>query len=228
MTRKIRARGGIPLLLPGLSLRGVADASAAQAALHMGLAADVMIFSSPAAVHFAAALEPLKTSATVLAVGQGTARALVRRGICAPLVPGRQDSEGLLDHPALGDLHGQQVVLVGAAGGRGLLQQRLLTRGARLEEVHVYQRVPPRLDRRHVDAVRQLPGSARVLLSSAEALANLCRLLPADAVARLLGATAVVSSARLATGARAAGFARIIEAGSALSADLLDAAARKI
>lgn len=226
MARKIRARGGVPLLLPGLSLRGMAEPIVARAALHKGLAASVLIFSSPAAVRFAAALCPLHTLANVFALGQGTARALFQQGIRTAIVPARHDSEGLLDHPALADLTGRQVALIGAPGGRGLLRETLLARGAHLQELHVYRRVGPRLDRRHIDAVRQLPASARILLSSAEALDNLCRLLPADALVQLRHATAVVSSARLALAARAAGFDHIIEASSALSDDLLRAAAR--
>jgi uroporphyrinogen-III synthase len=121
---------------------------------------------------------------------------------------------------------GKRIALVGAPGGRGLLGEQLAARGAQLRDVHVYRRMPPRLDRRHVDALLQLPASALILLSSSEALNHLCRLLPAPALARLLAATAVVSSERLATAASAAGFGRIMRAASALPADLLDAAAR--
>lgn len=226
LARQVRALGGVPLLLPGLSLRGMADDATAQAGLRAALADEVMIFTSPAAVRHAAALAPLQTAATVLAVGQGTARALHRHGIAAPLVPQRQDSEGLLDHPALQDLRDRRVALIGAPGGRGVLREQLAARGAQLRELHVYRRVPPRLDHRHVDALLQLPVSAQVLLSSAEALQNLRQLLPPPAWARLCAATAVVSSERLAAAARAAGFTRIVPAASALSADLLAAAVR--
>jgi len=226
LARRVRAGGGVPLLLPGLALRRVTDEAAAREGLQAALADDVLIFSSPAAVRFAAALASLRTSATVLAVGQGTARALRRHGIEAPLAPARQDSEGLLDHPILRGSHGQHIVLIGAPGGRGVLREQLLARGAQLRELHVYQRIAPRLDRRHVGAVLQLPPSALVLLSSAEALHNLCRILPPAALARLLATTAVVSSERLAAAALAAGFARIQIAASALSADLLGAALR--
>jgi uroporphyrinogen-III synthase len=226
LARRVRALGGVPLLLPGLALRGVAEPAAARRALLSVLQDEVLVFTSPAAVRYAAALAPLQTVATVLALGQGTARVLRRHGVHAPLAPMRQDSEGLLDHPALQDLHGRRVGLVGAAGGRGLLREQLIGRGARLHELHVYQRVRPRLDRRHVDAVLQLPSSAQVLWSSAEALRNLLQLLPAAAWTRLCAATAVVSSERLADVAGAAGFSRITRAASALSADLLAAAMR--
>lgn len=226
LARRVRTLCGVPVLLPGLTLRGVADEATARTALLVVLQSDVLIFTSPAAVRFAAALASLQTAATVLAVGQGTARALRRHGVPAPLTPLRQDSEGLLDHPALQRLHGRRVGLVGASGGRGLLREQLAARGARLHELHVYQRARPRLDRRHVDALLQLPASAQVLWSSAEALQNLQQLLPGAAWARLCAATAVVSSERLADAARAAGFSHITRAASALAADLLVAAMR--
>ena len=226
LAQQVRERGGVPLLLPGLSLRGMTDDAVVQAGLRAALADEVMIFSSPAAVRHAAALAPLRTAATVLAVGRGTARALHRHGIAAPLVPQRQDSEGLLDHPALQDLRGRRVALIGAPGGRGVLREQLAARGAQLRELHVYRRVPPRLDHRHIDALLQLPASAQVLLSSAEALQNLHQLLPKPAWSRLCAATAVVSSERLAAAARAAGFTHIVQAASALSADLLGATVR--
>ena len=168
----------------------------------------------------------VRTRAIVLAVGQGTARALRQHGVKQPLCPARQDSEGLLAHPALQALRQRRVALVGAPGGRGVLRHELAARGARLREVQVYRRVPPRLDRRHVSALQALPRSARVLLSSQEALHNLCSLLPPPALARLCAATAVVSSERLAEAAGAAGFRRIVQADSALAEDMLAAAAR--
>lgn len=226
LARRVRALGGTPLLLPGLALRGVADDGAARAALCAALADELLIFTSPAAVRYAAALAPLQTEAVVLAVGQGTALALRRRGVHAPLIPQRQDSEGLLGHPALRDPRGRHIALIGAPGGRGMLREQLVDRGVQLREVHVYRRGLPRLDRRHVEALLRLPASARVLLSSAEALRNLQEMLPLPAWSRLCAATAVVSSERLAVAASEAGFARVVLASSALSADLLKAALR--
>ena len=224
LARRVRALGGVPLLLPGLALRPTADAPAVRDALRLALSDELLVFTSPAAVRYAAALLPLRTAATVLAVGRGTALALRRHGVAEPLAPRQQDSEGLLEHPALAELRGRRVALIGAPGGRGVLREQLAARGAQLREVQVYRRVPPRLDRRHVGALLSLPASAQVLLSSAEALHNLQQVLPLPAWTRLCAATAVVSSERLATAARSAGFTRIVTAASAFSADLLDAA----
>ncbi len=224
LVRQLRAEGAMPLLLPGLSLRGLPPTPALLAAWRAALRAELLLFTSPAAVRHAARLAPLRTRATVLAVGQGTAAALRRQGVLALLVPARQDSEGLLELPALQELRGRQVALIGAEGGRGLLQQVLRERGARLREVHVYRRAPPRLNQRHLRSVLALSSDACVLLSSTEALQNLQALLSPPAWQALCAATAVVSSARLAAAAREAGFERIVIAASAGANELLSAA----
>lgn len=227
LAREVRRRGGTPVLLPGLSLHGADRPGEAADALGAALGDDLLIFTSPAAVRFAARLAPLRTRATVFAVGQGTARALRRHGVKSPLAPAsRQDSEGLLEHPLLIEPQGLRVALIGAPGGRGVLRATLAGRGARLREVHVYRRGVPRWQARHLEALEHLPDDARVLLSSAEALDNLQQGLPAHAWAQLCAAVAVASSERLADAARGAGFSRVVMAASALSADLLAAAAR--
>jgi uroporphyrinogen-III synthase len=228
LARQVRARGGRPLLLPGLALHVAGDVEATRTALRAALQDEVLLFSSPAAVRYAAALLELKTDAPVFAVGQGTARALRRHGLHAQVPSRRQDSEGLLELPALQQLRGRRVALIGADGGRGVLREQLRARGARLREVHVYCRLPARLDRRHHEALQQLPAGACVLLSSAEALANLQQQLPPPAWRRLSAAVAVVSSERLATAAATAGFAHRQMAASALPADLLAAAAMAV
>lgn len=226
LARQVRLHGGVPLLLPGLALRDVADKAAARRQLQAAFGANMVIFTSPAAVRHAAALAPLPTAAVALAVGQGTARALRRHGFNVVHVPQRQDSEGLLDLALLREIDGRAVALIGAPGGRGLLRAALRARGAELREVHVYRREPARLDRRHIDAVMQLRPSALVLLSSAEAWQNLGMALPLAATDRLCAAIAVVSSERLAGIAAVAGFARIRQADSAMANDLLAAAMR--
>lgn len=225
LARRVRDLGGVPLLLPGSSLRATADPRAAAMALRAALAGDAVIFTSPAAVRFAARLARLHTRARVLAPGSGTLRALHRAGCTQAIAPAREDSEGILALPALRNIRGQHIGIIGAAGGRGLLAPELAARGAGVTHVHVYQRVPARLDRRHADALQQARQPLYVLLSSAEAMANLLATLPEEARRALLAGCAVVSSARLAAAAQAAGFARVLPAGSAHAADLLAAVA---
>lgn len=219
MARRVQAAGGKPVLLPGMSLR------AADASTHLLLDVARVIFTSPAAVRYASGRIDWPDTAAVLAVGRATAAALRRRGMDAVDSPARQDSEGLLDLDALKQVRGQRIALIGAAGGRDLLRRELAGRGAQVSEIHVYQRLPPRLDRRHREALEHLPGDACVLFSSAAALDYLHGALPELLWARLCEATAVVSSERLRAAAAAAGFTRLVSARSALAVDLLEAAA---
>lgn len=224
--RRVRALGGTPLLLPGSSLRAASDARAARAALRMALACDVAIFTSPAAVKFALRLDALRSRATPLAPGAGTRAALRRAGRHDAISPAREDSEGILALPPVRDVRGKRVGIIGAAGGRGLLDHELAARGAEVVHAHVYGRAPARLDRRHADALcRNARKPLYVLLSSAEALANIVANLPDGAVRALLRGTAVASSTRLATAARKAGFGRVLRARSAHARDMLEAIA---
>jgi uroporphyrinogen-III synthase len=223
LARQVRARGGTPLLLPGSSLRGPADGTAARAALRQALACDVAIFTSPAAVRFARRLGALRSRACILAPGGGTLRALVRAGCRDAEAPAREDSEGLLGLRVLQQAAGLRVGIVGAAGGRGLLDRELAARGARTLHAHVYQRVPARLNRRHADLLAHARQPLYVLLSSTEALTNILAGLPADARAALLRGTAVTSSERLAHAAGKAGFTRLLDAGSAHAETMLQA-----
>lgn len=226
MARQVRRLGGRPVLLPGLSLRGIDDAPT-RAALAAAMQDDVAVFTSPAAVRFAARLQVLRGSrALVLAVGQGTARALHRQGIPNVLAPAeRQNSEGVLELPVWRDLGACRIALIGAPGGRGVLREQLAQRGS-LREVLVYRRAPPRLRAGHWLAVQALPEGSAVLCSSAEALANLHALATPSVWRGLLQTVAVVSSERLAEVATAAGFTQVLVAASANTADLLAALTR--
>ena len=230
MKQAIAARGATALALPALRLASMPDGDATRQALRAALDSALVIFTSPAAVRFAARLQPLRgiRAAQVHAVGLGTARVLARQGLDA-LHPAADamHSEGLLALPSLASAAiaraGGDVGLVTAPGGRGLLQQALRARGARVHVAEVYRRLPPRLDRRHGDALRASATPRAVLVTSAEALDHAFARLPTEAAARLRDSVAVVSSARLAERARQHGFATIIEASAPTPAALLDA-----
>lgn len=224
LANRVRALGGTPLSLPGSSLHAAADARAARAALRKALACAAVIFTSPAAVKFARRLGALRSRDIVLAPGSRTQRALLRAGCGQVTAPEREDSEGLLTLPVLRNVRGKRIGIVGAAGGRELLDRELIARGAEVIHAHVYQRTPARLDCRHADALRRnARAPLYVLLSSAEALANIAASLPEDALRTLLRGTAVASSARIVAAARKAGFACVLRANSVHPGDMLDA-----
>lgn len=235
LARRVLALGGVPLQLPGSRLTAAGDPRAARAALADVLAGDVVIFTSPAAVRFARKLMALRPRGMVLAPGAGTLRALHRADVRRAIAPAREDSEGILALPGLTNVRGCQVGIVGAAGGRGLLDQQFAARGARVSHANVYQRRPARLDRRHAEALQRDPRKPLyALLSSVQALGNILDALPDEACRILLAGTAIASSDRLATAAREAGFARVLRAPSphanamltAVVADLAEAKAK--
>jgi uroporphyrinogen-III synthase len=228
LRRRIRTLGGEPIGLPGSVLRAAPERAATHAALAAARAVDVAIFVSPAAVKFAFAASPklrFSRATRVCAVGVATARALNRHGIRNVSWPReRQDSEGLLALPELGNLRGCRVALVGAPGGRELLAQTLRDRRARLTRIEVYRREAPRYSARQLAALEQSPAPLLLLVSSAEALANLRAALPLHLFARLAAGEIVVSSERLAALARASLFANVHVAAGPAPADLLNAA----
>lgn len=98
------------------------------------------------------------SAATLLAVGPRTAEVLKRAvserpGWVTGLVQTgmRADSEGLLAVPALAAVAGRHVLIVSGIGGREVLQEQLVARGARVSRFAVYRRV-----------ARLLPGASQV------------------------------------------------------------------
>jgi uroporphyrinogen-III synthase len=221
--RLARTLGARAIAVPGLALRAV-DTGRPRRALTF----DAWIFTSPAAVRFGMDILPprrARRNLQAFGVGEGTARALARLGISATVPGDRSDSEGLLALAELKHVRGKRIALVGAPDGRDLIGPTLRRRGAQVDALHVYRREPPRLTRRHFDAIDTADDPLITLVSSGEALGHLVALVPAAALDRLRAQPLVVSSARLVGIARENGFGEIVQARSAAPRDLLAAAA---
>ena len=108
---------------------------------------DFVIFISPTAVNSVqTSLSELCAKAgNVIAVGSGTATELTRQGISNPLVPSEFNSEGLLAMPELQQVEDKRVLVVKGIGGRTLLADTLLERGAICDLLDVYKRVSQRI-----------------------------------------------------------------------------------
>ncbi|WP_454832778.1 uroporphyrinogen-III synthase [Pseudoxanthomonas wuyuanensis] len=228
--RRAAARRGAGLLALSPWRIELQQDTAARRALALALAADNVLFTSPAAVVSAARLAPLQAlpGQSWLAVGSGTAAALRRAGVGTVVSPQRMDSEGLLQLPQLQHLRGRSVGLVTAPDGRDLLAPSLQERGARLHRADVYRRVAVAVPERAIERLRKLPAPACLLLSSSAALTQAMAGLPEDAARRLLDCTVAAASDRLAEQAAAAGFQRIFRAAGPRPAQLLDAAVTAI
>ena len=195
-------------------------------ALATALACPLRVFTSPAAVRFAAAQAPLRQAppGTWLAVGGGTAAALRRAGLAPVLSPATGgDSEALLALPELQAMAGRDVGLVTAPGGRGLITAVLQQRGARVHRADVYERVARRPGAAALAALAALPATTALLVSSGEAFDGLWSVLDADGRLRLAARPAVASSARLAAMLAERGFGGLVLAAGARPAQLLAA-----
>ena len=214
-------------LLPLSTLRLVP--LSAGPALAAAMACPRVVFTSPAAVRFAAALQPLRAEPgrQEFAVGAGTAGALKRAGLPGAISPPTGgDAETLLALPGLqGPGPGG---LVTAPGGRGLIADALAGRGAAVHRADVYRRdrVRPRADR--LGQLAMLPPSSALLVSSGEAFEALWAELAEGPRALLRGRPVVASSPRLAVLLAAAGFATIVSADSTVPARMLAALAADV
>lgn len=224
--RRAAARhGGGLLALSPWRLRTLND-PAAHAGLRQALGASSIVFTSPAAVRAARALQPLQPlpGQVWCAVGAGTAGALRRAGIADVHAPTRMDSEGLLDLPVLQDVSGQVVGLVTAPGGRDAIAPVLRERGAQVLRAEVYAREPIALSAQAMDRLRQISTPLVLALSSGEALQRVLAAVPADVAEHLRRARVVAASERLAALAVQAGFGDVVVAGGPRPAALIAAA----
>lgn len=226
--RRAAARHGAGVLALAPWKLETIDTVESRAALEQALAADRLMFTSPAAARSAAELRSLraKPGQEWFAVGSGTSAALRRGGVPAVASPSRMDSEGLLALPGLQRLQGSTIGLVTAPGGRGTLPPALQARGARVIRANVYQRVPVMPPPRALAAVQNLDAPAVLAVSSGEALQLVLHTLPAAVIERLRSLPVVAASERLVELARASGFSTCLQARSARPVDMTEAAAQ--
>lgn len=225
LRRAAAAHGARVLALSPWRIEPRSDAQA-RTALGEALRADIVLFTSPAAVHAANALRASRArrGQAWLAVGAGTAAALRRAGVAGVVAPSRMDSEGLLLLPALAAVRGRSIGLVTAPGGRNVIAPTLARRGARIVRADVYARVPLAPSPRALARLRALDAPLLLALSSGEALRHVLDALPADLAPRLRRAQVLAASERLAGVARALGWRDIRIAADARPRSLLAAA----
>ena len=152
-----------------------------------------------------------------LAVGDATAAALAARGVAAR-VPEPQSSDGILALPETVAVAGRRVLIVAGEGGRGDLQQALQQRGATVERLVVYRRVPVR----RCDELSEMRDSlVAVVISSADGGRAFAALWEAAGGSREI--PLVVPSARAAAAMRALRFGTVVTSAGAGSAAVIEA-----
>ena len=174
----IQAMGGYSILFPVLEITGLKDTQPL-----LGLIArldefDMAIFVSPNAVnkamHLIQASRTLPSNMRIAVVGKGSANALKRLGVTDIIVPtGRYDSEALLDQNELRQMKNKHVVIFRGNGGRRLLGDTLIERGAILEYAECYHRGKPNVDTDSLLTAWSDQNLNAVTITSSEGLHNL-------------------------------------------------------
>jgi uroporphyrinogen-III synthase len=226
LARKLAALGATPIVWPAIVILPPAD-RAALARAHASLAAyDIAVFVSANAAEYGAP-DPAHwpASLAIVAPGPGTAEALAAVGLASVRIPAtRFDSEGMLALPELQNVAGKRVLVLRGEGGRELLGETLMRRGARVDHVACYRRAAPQSDAAGlVDALRERRAHA-LTLTSGEGLDNLLAALGPEGGALASRVPAFVPHPRIAERAREAGLDAIVTAGgeAGLLAGLLE------
>lgn len=146
----------------------------------------------------------------VIAMGEGTAKALKEFDIEVTEMPAVSDSEHLLELSSLHNIEHQTLLLFKGEGGRKLLEQGLIQRGTNLIQLNVYKRVLPKINQQLIDSLWRDNAVDIILLTSEQSIKNLFKLFNTKAHAWLQEKTCIVFSARLAKAASLWGIKNII------------------
>jgi len=178
LAQLIEAAGGKSILFPVLEILDATDTAQINAMIDRLDEFDIAIFISPNAVNKAMNLirarRDLPAGLKMAAVGRGSGRELKRCGILEIIAPTTQfDSEHLLALPEMQQVSGKRIIIFRGEGGRELLGDTLVTRGAQVAYAECYRRQKP-----STDAADLLRSWARgevhaVSVTSTESLRNL-------------------------------------------------------
>jgi len=218
--------GGRAIHFPTIAIVAAAEATVARQSLTRLHEFDVLIFVSRNAVQYAGMLMPDISSQaenkSIFAVGAGTRAELQAIGFLDPVyTDSNTGSEALLDLPELQpeNVANKKVMIVRGMGGRKLLGDELLARGANVEYVELYRRVLPDVEPGVTKGLWLSERPDAVLLTSAEGLRNLLQMTGDEEKPLLLNTRLVVISQRLKGVAESSGFTAAITVAKGYSDD---------
>lgn len=159
----------------------------------------------------------LPAKALIAAIGGATSQALQQAGFRDVVSPQQSiDSEGLLSIPHLqqAQVKGQHIILVkgkSESGGRRLIEETLVARGARVTVVECYERRELPVAQEKMDLlVTEWKADAAMMALSVETLVSLTKSFAAHE-RWLKNIVLLVPHLRVAAAAKAAGFTRVHE-----------------
>ena len=171
------------------------------------------IFISPTAVEQSRIYFPaLPEHFTIVSIGNKTTEALEQQNIHVDIEATDKNTESLLNDPVfqMPKIDGRRILIFRGSGGRALLGDSLIRRGAQIRYVETYQRELPPHPPLDEDKVSRLDA---ITISSNEGLDNLITLMEDPSL--LIDIPLLVPSPRAHTLARQHGFKTIITAENA-------------
>jgi uroporphyrinogen-III synthase len=154
------------------------------------------------------------------AVGPTTAAVLEAHGLVVYYPQERMDSEAMLALPQLQEISGKKALIVRGIGGREILSEGLLARGAHVDYAELYQRLAPHYTRSYMKNCLQVHAPDAIVVSSGEAMDNL-KALFADWHEGWQSLPLHVVSERLYEHAQAAGFTHVVLMAGATDAAII-------
>jgi uroporphyrinogen-III synthase len=155
-------------------------------------------------------------------VGAASAEKLAAWGIAVKQPQTEMNSEGLLALPALLSVAGERVLIVKGEGGRTQLRDVLTERGARVEQLCVYQRILPSLTGAELATTLNENTFAALVITSGEGLHNMLSLLPGNEQSSLREIPLIVPGQRVAKLAEDRGFRSVYTARNATDKAIIE------
>jgi len=220
LAEKIRELGGNPVIFPVLVISDIKNNEPLLKLVQRLDTYDIAVFVSPNAVHKAMSYllsyrqshPPLPEHLLIAAVGKGTADALKIYDIHRIITPKeRFDSEALLEHEALQHVSGKHVVIFRGNGGRQLLGNSLMERGALLDYAECYRRDKPDVDPSELLSNWSRGKINAVVITSSEGLQNLIDILGSHGQQLLKRTPVFTAHERIAHCARSAGLQLVMQ-----------------
>jgi uroporphyrinogen-III synthase len=213
LSKKIKEAGGIPIEFPTIEIQ--ASNNTWTDSLSNLNTISQAIFVSPNAVrYFFNELKKRKITwpdyIHVIAIGKGTASALEQFNIAAHDTPDLPDSEHLLNLKSLQQIRNQSLLLVKGEGGRKVIEEYLLLKGAKIIILQVYKRVAPSISTELINTLWREDKVDIILLTSEQSIHNLFNMFNKEGQTWLQNKPCLVISERLAQSAAALGFKNIM------------------